>query len=665
MAVKKFYVTTPIYYANDSPHIGHVYSTIAADILNRWKKSQGYRTFFLTGTDEHGLKVQKAAEKAGKPIKEFVDEKAEDYRKLFENLNIKYDRFIRTTDLDHRKVAQAIVRKLHKSNDIYKGTYEGLYCVDCEAYYTEKDLVNGACPIHKKKVERVSEDTYFFNLSKYQDKLLKLYEQNPDLIKPETRRNEVVSKVKSELRDLSITRTNFSWGIPYPFDNKHILYVWIDALTNYLTAIDYLKSKAKFKSYWPVAEHIIGKDILWFHTAIWHSILLSTGLKPSKVFAHGWLTTKGTKISKSLGNVIDPNKLVNKYGSDALRYSLFREVAFGNDGEFSEKTLATRINNELANELGNLVSRTLTLAEKFSDSKIPKGRKNSPLATSFKRTYREADLQINNYEFHHALETIWKFIADVNRYIDSQKPWDLAKDERNKKQLNDIIYQSCESLRAISALVEPFIPESSQKIVSQLGLKTIPTLAKYKWGQLKTGTRIQKGDILFEKIDFEKAGFEDPFEKLDLKVGEVWEVKPVEGADRLYQIKVHLGKFGHRQIVAGIREHYTIAQLKGKKVVVVANLKPVKLRGVMSQGMLLAAEDKNNVGLLTVANSDLGDDVFIYGLEKKPVENLSIDEFIKITLKVKGGSVFYKDKPLQTGKEMVRVDKIKDASKVR
>ena len=668
MGKNKFYVTTPVYYVNDSPHIGHAYTTIAADILNRWRKSQGYKTFFLTGTDEHGQKVQDAAKKAGKSIREFTDSKSKDFIDLFSKLNIKYDRFVRTTDKDHEQVAQAIVRKLYKSNDIYKGKYEGLYCISCEAYYTEKDLVNGSCPIHKKKVELVSEDTYFFNLAKYQDKLLKLYESNPELILPETRRNEVISKVKSELRDLSITRTNFDWGIPFPLDKKHVMYVWADALTNYLTGVGYLKSKAKLKEYWPVAVHLIGKDILWFHTAIWHSILLSAGLKPSKVFAHGWWTIDGNKMSKSLGNVIDPNKIISQYGSDAFRYFLFREVAFGEDGNFSEKALATRINNELANELGNLLSRTLTLVEKFSEGKIPKGQKSSPLSTSFKKTIREADAFIDKYEFHHALETIWKFIADANKHIDSQKPWDVAKHESkaSKAKLNDIIYQSCEALRAISVLAEPFMPNTSFEIRNQLGIRDGElSLAKFKWGQLKAGTLIKKGDILFEKIDFEKAGFEDPFEKLDLKVGQVWEVKPIEGADRLYQLKVHLGKNGHRQIVAGLREHYTIAQLKGKKVVVVANLKPVKLRGVLSQGMLLAAESKDAVGLLTLENSNPGDDVFIYGLEKKPVENLGIDDFVKITLKVKGGSVFYKDKPLQTGKEMVRADKVKDANKVR
>jgi len=458
---KKFYVTTPIYYPNDIPHIGHAYTTIAADILHRWNKLKGNKSRFLTGTDEHGKKIENAAKEKGKKPKEFVDALTPEFKEAWKKLDIDYDRFIRTTDKDHEKKVQEILQKVFDNGDIYLGEYEGYYCTGCEAYYTEKGLEEGHCPIHKTKVDKLKEPSYFFKLSKYKDKLLKLYKENPELILPKFRRNEIISRVKEELLDLSISRASFSWGIPLPFDKKHVAYVWFDALLNYVSGAD---------GFWPADVHLIGKDILWFHTVIWHAMLLSAGLKlPKTVFAHGWWTFDKEKISKSRGKVINVGELISIAGVDAARYFLFRATPFGDDGDFSEKALVDRYNNELADKLGNLVSRVSGLIEKNSVEKC----ENKLLK---KLKLKEIEKLIDNYEFDKALNEIFAFIDICNKYVQNKKPW-ATKDKK-------VLYELKESILKIAELLSPFIPESAEKITKKFKAK-----------------KIKKGEILFKKIE--------------------------------------------------------------------------------------------------------------------------------------------------------------------
>jgi methionyl-tRNA synthetase len=460
--VKKFYVTTPIYYPNDVPHIGHAYTTIAADVLSRWYKQKGYEVFFLTGTDDHGKKIAQVAEEAGKTPKEFTDDLVPKFKNDWKKLNVKYDRFIRTTDKDHEKVVQEVLKKVFDKGDIYKGEYEGYYCTGCEAYYTEKDLVNGCCPIHKKKVDLLKEESYFFKLSKYQKKLLDLYEKNPEFISPKTKKQEIINRVKEGLKDLSISRTNFDWGIPLPFDKKHVCYVWFDALFNYYSGI---QGKEKF---WPADVHLIGKDILWFHSVYWPAFLLSAGISlPKKIFAHGWWTFDKEKISKSRGKVINVDELISIAGVDAARYFLLRATPFGDDGDFSQEVVIKRYNDELANKLGNLVSRVAGLAEKngveFGDRKLIKKLKE-----------KEIEKKIENYEFDKALNLIFEFIDVCNEYVQNNKLWEI----KDKKKLGEVV----EGIRKIAELLLPFIPESAEKIQKQFSGK------------------IKKGEILFKKI---------------------------------------------------------------------------------------------------------------------------------------------------------------------
>lgn len=488
--MEKFYVTTAIDYVNSRPHCGHSYQKIIADVLARWHKLKGEDVFFLTGTDEHGQKVDRAAREAGLSPKEFVDKMSVYFKEAWERLNINPERFIRTTDKDHEKTAQEITKMIWKNGDIYKGFYEGLYCTGCEAYFTERDAVDGKCPIHKKKLEVLKEETYFFRLSKYQDRLLDYYEKHHEFILPFKRRNEIINRVKEGLKDLSITRTSFSWGIPFPFDKKHAEYVWWEALINYISGIDW--PDEKFKKYWPADLHILGVDNGWFHCVIWPAMLFSAGIEPPKtVFIHGFLTINGQKISKSLGNVIDPNYLIKKYGSDTIRYSLVRETPFGEDGDFSEQSLKNRHNNELLNDLGNLLSRVVTLIDKGFSGKIPKRNFDKKLAKELNLEGIEKHME--SFELHNALAEIWNFIRACNKYINDKEPWKLEGDE-----LSDILYTLTDSLRIIAILLSPFIPETSGKINEQLGLKA-GELKDVKFGLLKKG-KIKKGEHLFKKI---------------------------------------------------------------------------------------------------------------------------------------------------------------------
>jgi methionyl-tRNA synthetase len=472
--MKKFYITTPIYYPNDIPHIGHAYTTIAADILARWHKVIGENVRFLTGTDEHGKKIQDAAKKHGKKPKEFVDTLVPKFKDAWKKLNIEYDRFIRTTDKDHEKIVQEILQKVYDKGDIYLGEYEGYYCTGCEAYYTEKDLEDGCCPIHKTKIEKLKEPSYFFKLSKYQKKLLDLYKKNPEFISPKFRQKEIINRVKEGLSDLSISRTSFDWGIPLPFDKKHVCYVWFDALLNYYSGAD---------GFWPADVHLIGKDILWFHTVYWPAMLISAGIElPKKVFAHGWWTFDKEKISKSRGKVVNVDELIGIAGVDAVRYFLFIETPFGEDGDFSEKALIERYNNELADKLGNLVSRVAALAEKYGIEKT----ENKLLK---KLKLKEIEEHFDNYEIDKALNEIFAFIDSCNEYVQNKKPWETHDTK--------VLYELADSIKAIGILLFPFIPATSEKIAKQFGFEI-----NYK--EIKNPLKIRKinkSEILFRKIE--------------------------------------------------------------------------------------------------------------------------------------------------------------------
>ncbi len=504
----KFYVTTPIYYVNDIPHLGHAYTTVAADVIARFNRFLEKEVFFLTGTDEHGQKIQQAAESKGIDPKSFVDSLVPRFKELWQILNISYDRFIRTTDDDHVKAVQEIFKKCYEKGDIYLGEYEGWYCIPCETYYTEKDLIDGKlCPMCNREVIKVKEESYFFRLSKYQDKLLKLYEENPEFIKPDFRRNEIINFVKQGLRDLSISRTGFSWGIPVPFNKKHVIYVWFDALTNYLTAVGYPERLNKF---WPPDLHLVGKDILRFHTVYWPAFLMSAGIEiPKMVFAHGWWTVEGEKMSKSKGNVINPYELVKKFGVDQVRFFLFREVSFGLDGDFSFDHLVNRINGELANDLGNLFNRTISMILKYKDGTIPhpegaeteldkelRGRAFSVLSS--------LKLLIPQAELSKALDEIWKYVKFVNYYIDKSAPWSLNK--QGKIELNRVLYNLVESLRFITAFVYPYMPTSADRMLKMLKVETKAEelrISDFKtWGYVKAGEKLEKGEILFPRIEY-------------------------------------------------------------------------------------------------------------------------------------------------------------------
>jgi methionyl-tRNA synthetase len=591
MAAKKtFYITTAIDYVNAEPHIGHAYQKIVADVLARWNALQGKEVFFLTGTDEHGKKIQNAAEKAGKSPLEFSNEMAKKFESAWKKLNIHPDRFIRTTDKDHEKTVSEFVNKINKSKDIYKGTYEGYYCTPCENYYTEKDLINGCCPVHKTKIELLKEESYFFKLSKYQKFLLELYKKNPEFILPEARRNEIINRVKEGLNDLSITRTSFSWGVPFPLDKKHVVYVWFDALINYYTAVN----SPKLKKFWPADVHILGKDNGWFHAVIWPAMLKSAGIElPKTVFIHGFLTFNGEKISKSLGNVISPIVLVDKYGADSIRYFVCRQFPFaeGNDGDFSEKDLVRRHNDELANKLGNLVSRVSGLIETNGTEKT-----TNNLIKKLK--LKEIENLMETYQLDKALNEIFAFVDVCNEYVQSQKPWET----KNKK----VLFELKESILKIAGLLSPFIPESAEKITKCFSSKQIKK-AEPLFKKIEIAEEDKSKDIKKEKTTkiegianmSDIVKYED-FSKLDLRVATIKKVEDIEGADKLYKLEVEIGK-EKRTIVAGIKEYYKKDELKAKQVIVICNLEPRKMKGIESKGMLLAAvsEDHSKVILLS------------------------------------------------------------------
>ncbi|WP_028129971.1 methionine--tRNA ligase [Selenomonas sp. AE3005] len=637
-AKKPFYITTPIYYPSAKLHIGHAYCTTIADAIARFHRLAGDEVFFLTGSDEHGQKIQQKAEEAGiKPI-EYTDKIVAGFQNLWKKLDISNDDFIRTTEKRHEKVVQEIFRRIYEKGDIYKGSYKGLYCTPCESYWTEHQLdENGCCPDCGRPVQEVAEEAYFFKMSNYQDKILSYIEEHPDFIQPVSRRNEMINFIKQGLEDLCISRTSFDWGIPVPIDEKHVIYVWFDALTNYLTPIGFLDDQEKFQKFWPANLHLVGKEIVRFHTIIWPCILMALDLPlPKKVYGHGWLIVDGDKMSKSKGNVVDPIGLIDEFGADAIRYFLLREINLGQDGNFSRDALIQRINSDLANDLGNLLHRTLNMVGKFQDGVLLAPQGESEIDKSLKADAAETVAffaeNMDKMELSLSIKKVWAFISRANKYIDETAPWALAKDETKKQELANVMYNLAESLRHISVLISPFMPVTAERIWQQLNLPgkfADVQLDDIKaWGGIAGGHKVGTPEQLFPRIEVEKDEAPakekpakqpkenkekkakeqpaengeisiDDFAKVQLRVVKVLAAEPVPKTEKLLKLKVDLGD-EQREIVSGIAKHYDPADLIGKNVVMVINLKPAKIRGIVSHGMVLAASQGDDLKVLSV-----------------------------------------------------------------
>lgn len=628
---EKYYITTPIYYPSDNLHIGHTYCTVMADAMARFKRLCGYDVRFQTGTDEHGQKIQQIAEKKGVTPKEYVDEIVGNIKELWKTMEISYDDFVRTTEKRHVERVQKIFMKMYENGDIYKSEYKGMYCTPCESFWTESQLVDGCCPDCGRPVEQAKEEAYFFRLSKYQDKLLDMFRTNPEFLMPDTRRHEMVAFVEQGLEDLCISRSSFDWGIPVPIDEKHVIYVWLDALTNYITTLGYPDDTEEYLKYWPADVHLVGKEIVRFHSIIWPAMLMSIKEPlPKQVLGHGWLLLDGGKMSKSKGNVVDPVKLIDRYGIDALKYFLLREYTFGQDGNFNNETMLRRMNFDLSNDLGNLVSRSISMIEKYCDGVVPKADTEDDIDKNLKDTILSiadnVEKKMDKFEFNMALEAIWVGVRRANKYIDEKMPWILAKDETKRGELETCMHNLAESIRIISILIYPFMHTTSEEIRKQLGI----WYADVEWKDARVfdmmqGEQVKKGAALFPRLDIEKELEElenlknhdeeniplelkpeiefDDFDKIDFRVGTIKKAEKHPNADKLLVFEVKMGT-EIRQVISGVSKDFTPEEMIGKKVIVVANLKPRKLRGLESKGMILFAENGERLELITTVAED-------------------------------------------------------------